>query len=136
MRTQKRTRLLSALMALLMVFSLLPASALAADTTSTWEQVALADIKETDTVAITMTKADVTYALPANNTGKSPVAETATISNGMLTISGEASAFGWTVSAYGTGYTFKNSNGEYLYVDAGVVAPILTIIHAKIPRVG
>ena len=35
MRTQKRTRFLSALMALLMVFSLLPASALAADSEQT-----------------------------------------------------------------------------------------------------
>ena len=72
MRTQKRTRLLSALMALLMVFSLLPASALAADASSTWEAVDLTDIKETDTVAITMTKDNTTWVLPAAESSKQP----------------------------------------------------------------
>ena len=74
MRTQKRTRFLSALMALLMVFSLLPASALAADVTSTWEAIDLADITPSDTVAITMTKDSDTWALPATKATGAPAA--------------------------------------------------------------
>ena len=116
MRTQKRTRLLSALMALLMVFSLLPASALAADAASTWEPINLADITAGDTVAITMTKGDTTWALPtARNTGSAPAAQPVTVADGKLTINAAASDYGWTITASDGSYQIKNANGDFLY---------------------
>ena len=122
MRTQKRTRLLSALMALLMVFSLLPASALAADAASTWEPVALADITPSDTVAITITDADgAVWALPTAASGSKgqPLAVSAAVDDGKLTISGDQAGFGWTVAQKADGtYAIKNASGSNLYVTA------------------
>ena len=123
MRTQKRTRFLSALMALLMVFSLLPASALAADVTSTWEPVNLADITPSDTVAITMTKGEVVYILPTVGNGGNgqPLALTAAISEDGKTLSAEGAStdYGWTIAAgeAENTYTIQCSNG-FLYIDA------------------
>ena len=115
MRTQKRTRFLSALMALLMVFSLLPASALAADVTSTWEPVNLADITPSDTVAITMTKDSDTWALPAAKATGAPAAKVAAVADGQLTIDAAAADYGWTITASDGSYQIKNANGDFLY---------------------
>ena len=99
MRTQKRTRFLSALMALLMVFSLLPASALAVDGSTTWEPIDLADITPSDTVAITMTKGSDTWALPASKSSTAPPAAVVTVTDGRLTIDAAAADYGWTITA-------------------------------------
>ena len=120
MRTQKRTRLLSALMALLMVFSLLPASALAADASTTWEPIDLADITPSDTVAITMSKDDTTWALPAaKNTSTAPAAQVVTVADGKLTIAAAAADYGWTITASEGSYQIKNANGDFLYTQNG-----------------
>lgn len=56
MKTPVRTRLLSALLSLVMLVSLLPVSVFAAEPEAgTWTKVELADITADDTVAITMT---------------------------------------------------------------------------------
>ena len=117
MRTQKRTRLLSALMALLMVFSLLPASALAADVTSTWEAIDLADITPSDTVAITMTKDDATWALPAAKATGAPAAVAAAAADGVLTLAGAKADFGWTFASVEGGYQITGAGGQ-LYITA------------------
>ena len=58
-------RLLSVLLALVMLLSLLPTAVLAADPTSgTWKKIAFADITADDNVAITMTKDKTTWVLP------------------------------------------------------------------------
>ena len=123
MKARPKHRLLCLLLSVLMIVSLLPMAALAAETeTSTWEKVNFEDITADDVVAITMTKGSDTWALPTANTGRSPVAQAATITDGKLTISGAASAFGWSITASGTGHTIRNADGEYLYVDAVVTA--------------
>ncbi len=123
MRTQKRTRFLSALMALLMVFSLLPASALAADVTSTWEPVDLADITASDTVAITMTKGDDVFALPAAAANAAPKVNaeiSVSAAENVLEIGAPAADFGWTLTPgeeEGT-FTLQNASDDFLYVTA------------------
>lgn len=71
MKTPVRTRLLSALLSLVMLVSLLPVSVFAAEPEAgTWTKVELADITADDTVAITMTKGDSTWVLPNNGDAK------------------------------------------------------------------
>ena len=71
MKTPVRTRLLSALLSLVMLVSVLPVSVFAAEPEAgTWTKVELADITADDTVAITMTKGDSTWVLPNNGDAK------------------------------------------------------------------
>ena len=107
-------RLFAWLLVLAMVCSILPTVAFAEDpTTSTWSKVAFADIKASDTVAITMSKNGTTYALPtAGNGGDGqPLAVTASVNSGVLTLDGDSSAFGWSISA--------TEGGWLLHCDAG-----------------
>ena len=91
-------RLLSVLLALVMLLSLLPTAVLAADPTpGTWKKIAFADITADDTVAITMTKDKTTWVLPNDGTAqKAAPAITGTVSGNTLTTASEA-LFGWKV---------------------------------------
>ena len=91
-------RLLSVLLALVMLLSLLPTAVLAADPTpGTWKKVAFADITADDTIAITMTKDKTTWVLPNDGTAqKAAPAITGTVSGDTLTTTSE-SQFGWKV---------------------------------------
>lgn len=106
------------LLVLAMVCSMLPAITFAEDdpTTSTWAKIAFADIKASDTVAITMTKDGTTYALPAAGNGSSgqPLALTGAAKDNVLTLSGDSSAFGWNIVATEGGWLLKCDAG-YLY---------------------
>lgn len=108
------------LLVLAMVCSMLPTIAFAEDdpTTSTWAKVAFADIKASDTVAITMTKDGTTYALPTAGEGSSgqPLAVTGTVKDNVLTLSGDGKAFGWNISATEGGWLLKCDAG-YLYAE-------------------
>ena len=85
MKTGIPGRLLALLLAAVMVIAMLPLSAVAAPEAATWTKVALADIKESDTIAITMTKGDTTWLLPTTEATKAPpVAEVAVIKSGKL----------------------------------------------------
>ena len=91
-------RLLSVLLALVMLLSLLPTAVLAADPTpGTWKKIAFADITAGDTIAITMTKDKTTWVLPNDGTAqKAAPAITGTVSGDTLTTTSE-SQFGWKV---------------------------------------
>lgn len=116
MKTGIPGRLLALLLAAVMVIAMLPLSAVAAPEAATWTKVALADIKESDTIAITMTKGETTWLLPTTKATKAPpAAEVATIKDGKLETSGSA-AYGWTLAKSGeTGYTIK-AGGNYLCI--------------------
>ena len=124
MRTQKRTRFLSALMALLMVFSLLPASALAADAeTTTWEKIDFDKITADDVVAVTMTKDEDIFALPAAAANAAPKVNaeiSVSAAENVLEIGAPAADFGWTLTPgeeEGT-FTLQNASDDFLYVTA------------------
>ena len=107
------------LLVLAMVCSMLPTIAFAEDpTTTTWAKVAFADIKASDTVAITMTKNGTTYALPTVCEGSKgqPLAVTGTVKDNVLTLSGDSKAFGWNISATEGGWLLKCDAG-YLYTE-------------------
>ena len=118
MRKQLK-RWCSLLLTLVMVVSLLPTAVFAADPEpATWTKVALADIAETDTVAITMTKGDKTWVLPTTGEGKDkqPLATEVTVKDNTLTTSG-SDGFGWTITAVEGGYHIKTGS-KYLYLIA------------------
>ena len=116
MKTGIPGRLLALLLAVVMVIAMLPLSAVAAPEAATWTKVALADIKESDTIAITMTKGDTTWLLPTTEaTKKPPDAEVATIKDGKLETS-SSDTYGWTLAKSGkSGYTIK-AGGNYLCI--------------------
>ena len=112
----KRThsRALSLLLAVVMVLSMLPATALAADSATTWTRVDFSAITAEDTVAITMTKDGTTYVLPTVGSGGSgqPLADAATVEGDTLTTAGDG--YGWTIAPTEGGYTISTEAG-YLY---------------------
>ena len=117
MKTPVRTRLLSALLALVMLVSLLPVSVFAAEPEAgTWTKVELADITADDTVAITMTKGDSTWVLPNNGDAKAAAkAITGTVSGNTLTTS-EKDLFGWKVVKGADSFQLVSAaTGKYLY---------------------
>ena len=117
MKTPVRTRLLSALLSLVMLVSLLPVSVFAAEPEAgTWTKVELADITADDTVAITMTKGDSTWVLPNNGDAKAAAkAITGTISGNTLTTS-EKDLFGWKVVKGADSFQLVSAaTGKYLY---------------------
>ena len=117
MRTRNAHKLLSLLLSLCMVFSLLPASIWAAEpATATWTKTDLSQITSEDTVAITMTKGDTTWVLPANAATTGPAAIVATVSGDTLTT--DSGNYGWTISAVTDGYTIQNKDGKSLYLDS------------------
>ena len=111
-------RLLSVLLALVMLLSLLPTAVLAADPTpGTWKKIAFADITADDTIAITMTKDKTTWVLPNDGTAqKAAPAITGTVSGDTLTTTSE-SQFGWKVvkSADTFQLVSASDNTKYLY---------------------
>ena len=117
MKTPVRTRLLSALLSLVMLVSLLPVSVFAAEPEAgTWTKVELADITADDTVAITMTKGDSTWVLPNNGDAKAAAkAITGTVSGNTLTTS-EKALFGWKVVKGTDSFQLVSAaTGKYLY---------------------
>ena len=117
MKTPVRTRLLSALLSLVMLVSLLPVSVFAAEPEAgTWTTVELADIPADDTVAITMTKGDSTWVLPNNGDAKAAAkAITGTVSGNTLTTS-EKDLFGWKVVKGADSFQLVSAaTGKYLY---------------------
>ena len=117
MKTPVRTRLLSALLSLVMLVSLLPVSVFAAEPEAgTWTKVELADITADDTVAITMTKGDSTWVLPNNGDSKAAAkAITGTVSGNTLTTS-EKDLFGWKVVKGADSFQLVSAaTGKYLY---------------------
>ena len=111
-------RLLSVLLALVMLLSLLPTAVLAADPTpGTWKKIAFADITADDTVAITMTKDKTTWVLPNDGTAqKAAPAITGTVSGDTLTTTSE-SQFGWKVVKSTDTFQLVSAsdNTKYLY---------------------
>ena len=111
-------RLLSVLLALVMLLSLLPTAVLAADPTpGTWKKIAFADITADDTVAITMTKDKTTWVLPNDGTAqKAAPAITGTVSGNTLTTASE-SQFGWKVIKSTDTFQLVSAsdNTKYLY---------------------
>ena len=117
MKTPVRTRLLSALLSLVMLVSLLPVSVFAAEPEAgTWTKVELADITADDTVAITMTKGDSTWVLPNNGDAYAAAkAITGTVSGNTLTTS-EKALFGWKVVKGADSFQLVSAaTGKYLY---------------------
>ena len=113
------SRILAWLLVLTMVFSMVPTVAFAEDsaTSTTWTKTTLSEITASDTVAITMSKDDVTYVLPTTGAGGDgqPLADTATVSGSTLTTTGESTAYGWNISATEGGYFIKTGD-QYLYI--------------------
>lgn len=111
-------RLLTVLLALVMLLSLLPTAVLAADPTpGTWKKIAFADITADDTVAITMTKDKTTWVLPNDGTAqKAAPAITGTVSGDTLTTTSE-SQFGWKVIKSTDTFQLVSAsdNTKYLY---------------------
>ena len=129
-------RILSWLLVLAMVLSLVPGMVFAEDAATAWTKTAFENIQATDTVAITMTKEGVTYALPTGNLGTSgqPLADIATVSGTTLTTTGDAAAYGWSIVPAEGGYYIKTGE-SYLYITAtnngvkiGETATIWTLI--------
>ena len=114
-------RLLSVLLALVMLLSLLPTAVLAADPMpGTWKKIAFADITADDTIAITMTKDKTTWVLPNDGTAqKAAPAITGTVSGDTLTTTSE-SQFGWKVvkSADTFQLISASDSTKYLYSTA------------------
>ena len=111
-------RLLSVLLALVMLLSLLPTAVLAADPTpGTWKKIAFADITADDTIAITMTKDKTTWVLPNDGTAqKAAPAITGTVSGDTLTTTSE-SQFSWKVIKSTDTFQLVSAsdNTKYLY---------------------
>ncbi|MGM9626707.1 MAG: chitobiase/beta-hexosaminidase C-terminal domain-containing protein, partial [Faecousia sp.] len=109
------SKFLAFLLALVMVFSMLPVSAMAAEETATWSKVELEDIEPTDTIAITMTTSDgTTYVLDnANGTKSAPVAVIGTVSENMLTTTtASSSTLGWNIESTEDGYVIYKAKTE------------------------
>ena len=92
MKMKKLSKLLSLLLLVGMLFSMLPATALAADGDETWTKVGLAEVTAGDTVAITMSKNGTTWLLPTKGEGGDgqPLAVTASVSGNTLTTANSA----------------------------------------------
>ena len=122
MKVRAKHRFLCLLLAVLMLISLFPTTALAAETvTSTWEKVDLDKITAEDVVAITMTNGAGTFALPTAGKGGNgqPLAAEATIDGDTLSIDGGKDDFGWTITKNeDETLTIKTTGGEFLYVIA------------------
>ncbi len=117
MNTKPYSRFLAMLLALVMVLSMFPAPARAAET-ATWTKVEAAAITADDTIMVTMTTAEgVTYALPTVHGSKGPVAHIVTVAENTITTDGTVD-FGWTITAVEGGYTLTTTDGQYLYTTA------------------
>ncbi|MGN0985775.1 MAG: CehA/McbA family metallohydrolase, partial [Candidatus Enterenecus sp.] len=118
MKTRGPTkRILAWLLALAMTLSLVPGIALADNegATSTWEKVELADIQETDTVAITMTKGETTWALyNGNGTTSAPTAVVVTVDGTTMTYADNES-ISWNIAPGSEGEGEEKVDGYVIY---------------------
>ena len=112
------TRCLALLLAVVMVLSVMPIAMAEETTQTTWTKTTLSDIKEADTIAITMTKDNKTWILPTTGEGKrnQPLAIEVAVKGSTLTTSG-SNGFGWKIAATEGGYHIKTGS-KYLYLTA------------------
>ena len=111
MKMKKLSKLLSLLLLVGMLFSMLPATALAADGDQVWTRVEPTAIAEGDTVTITMTTADGnTYALSNAPVSKNPTAPSVTVDGDTMTADNN-DAISWSMAVVDGGYTF--THGSY-----------------------
>ena len=111
----QHSRILAWLLVFSMVLAMMPAMLItvSADepvSAATWAKTDLKDIKSTDTVAITMTRGEVTYALPTTIDAEKKVALAlvCTVKGNTLTMSGTDAQYGWHISAA------EGSDGYYI----------------------
>ena len=102
----QHSRILAWLLAFSMVLAMMPAMLITASadepvSAATWAKTDLKDIKSTDTVAITMTRGEVTYALPTTIDAEKQVALAlvCTVKGNTLTMSGTDAQYGWHITA-------------------------------------
>ncbi len=114
-----KRRILSWVLALAMILSMVPGFAFAEGEGTAWTKTAFETIQPTDTVAITMTKDGVTYALPTTGAGGSgqPLGDAATVSGTTLTTRGDSAAYGWSIVPTEGGFHLKTGE-SYLYITA------------------
>ena len=112
------TRCLALLLAIVMVLSAMPIAMAEGTAQTTWTKTTLSDIKEADTIAITMTKGNDTWVLPTTGEGskKQPLATEVAVNGNTLTTSG-SNGFGWKIAATEGGYHIKTGS-KYLYLTA------------------
>lgn len=115
---KRTTRCLALLLAVVMVLSVMPVAMAEETTQTTWTKTTLSDIKEADTIAITMTKGNDTWVLPTTGDGKrnQPLAIEVAVKGSTLTTSG-SNGFGWKIAATEGGYHIKTGS-KYLYLTA------------------
>lgn len=112
-------KVLSCLLVIAISFSMLPPVAFAEDASATaWTKVSLEEITPDDTVAVTMTKSDITYVLPTSGKGEltEPLGDTGVINGTTLTTAGGSLDYGWSITAVEGGCTLQTGGG-YLYID-------------------
>ena len=111
------TRCLALLLAVVMVLSVMPIAMAEETTQTTWTKTTLSDIKEADTIAITMTKGNDTWVLPNNNGTKgAPAAITGTVSGNTMTTT-EKDILSWNIKKGTDSFQIFSAveNTKYLY---------------------
>ena len=114
---KRTTRCLALLLAVVMVLSVMPIAMAEETTQTTWTKTTLSDIKEADTIAITMTKGNDTWVLPNNNGTKgAPAAITGTVSGNTMTTT-EKDIFSWNIKKGTDSFQIFSAveNTKYLY---------------------
>ena len=111
------TRCLALLLAVVMVLSVMPVAMAEETAQTTWTKTTLSDIKEADTIAITMTKGNDTWVLPNNNGTKgAPAAITGTVSGNTMTTT-EKDILSWNIKKGTDSFQIFSAveNTKYLY---------------------
>ena len=114
---KRTTRCLALLLAVVMILSVMPVAMAEETTQTTWTKTTLSDIKEADTIAITMTKGNDTWVLPNNNGTKgAPAAITGTVSGNTMTTT-EKDIFSWNIKKGTDSFQIFSAveNTKYLY---------------------
>ena len=114
---KRTTRCLALLLAVVMVLSVMPIAMAEETTQTTWTKTTLSDIKEADTIAITMTKGNDTWVLPNNNGTKgAPAAITGTMSGNTMTTT-EKDILSWNIKKGTDSFQIFSAveNTKYLY---------------------
>ena len=114
---KRTTRCLALLLAVVMILSVMPVAMAEGTTQTTWTKTTLSDIKEADTIAITMTKGNDTWVLPNNNGTKgAPAAITGTVSGNTMTTT-EKDIFSWNIKKGTDSFQIFSAveNTKYLY---------------------
>ena len=114
---KRTTRCLALLLAVVMVLSVMPVAMAEETTQTTWTKTTLSDIKEADTIAITMTKGNDTWVLPNNNGTKgAPAAITGTVSGNTMTTT-EKDILSWNIKKGTDSFQIFSAveNTKYLY---------------------